>query len=204
MTNDFFRWSPRTPTTGYFLATLQVAEVGFSPRRKRLGYRKVSSRQQVRITKSVTFHDLSLLNAHRFFKHRSVEGERMKLAPLATGIDIVRQISQKLFVEFTSGKAEGQLLRIHTGDDGAQAVRNHFRRQTISRHQPERKERSDSGAGQFRFSIFFYVCEKQVAEGDAFNAVTLRLVNKFPHRRFVLSIGARTGQVDDLHRQTQS
>jgi len=25
--NDFFRWSPRTPTTGYFLATLQVAEV---------------------------------------------------------------------------------------------------------------------------------------------------------------------------------
>jgi len=27
MTNDFFRWSPRTPTTGYFLATLQVAEV---------------------------------------------------------------------------------------------------------------------------------------------------------------------------------
>jgi len=25
MTNDFFRWSPRTPTTGYFLATLQVA-----------------------------------------------------------------------------------------------------------------------------------------------------------------------------------
>ena len=27
MTDDFFRWSPRTPTTGYFLATLQVAEV---------------------------------------------------------------------------------------------------------------------------------------------------------------------------------
>jgi len=27
MTNDFFRWSPWTPTTGYFLATLQVAEV---------------------------------------------------------------------------------------------------------------------------------------------------------------------------------
>jgi len=27
MTNDFFRWSPRTPTTGYFLATLQVAEI---------------------------------------------------------------------------------------------------------------------------------------------------------------------------------
>jgi len=25
MTKDFFRWSPRTPTTGYFLATLQVA-----------------------------------------------------------------------------------------------------------------------------------------------------------------------------------
>src|SRR5215475_10986950 len=25
MTNDFFRWSPRTPTTGYFLATLRVA-----------------------------------------------------------------------------------------------------------------------------------------------------------------------------------
>ena len=24
---DFFRWSPRTPTTGYFLATLRVAEV---------------------------------------------------------------------------------------------------------------------------------------------------------------------------------
>jgi len=27
MTDDFFRWSPRTPTTGYFLASLQVAEV---------------------------------------------------------------------------------------------------------------------------------------------------------------------------------
>jgi len=27
MTDDFFRRSPRTPTTGYFLATLQVAEV---------------------------------------------------------------------------------------------------------------------------------------------------------------------------------
>jgi len=25
MTNDFSRWSPRTATTGYFLATLQVA-----------------------------------------------------------------------------------------------------------------------------------------------------------------------------------
>jgi len=25
--NDFFRWSPRTPTTGYFLATLQFADV---------------------------------------------------------------------------------------------------------------------------------------------------------------------------------
>src|SRR6185369_3579450 len=27
MTNDFVRWSPRTPTTDYFLATLQVAKV---------------------------------------------------------------------------------------------------------------------------------------------------------------------------------
>src|SRR6185369_17707018 len=26
LVNDFLRWSPRTPTTGYFLATLQVAE----------------------------------------------------------------------------------------------------------------------------------------------------------------------------------
>jgi len=53
MTNDFFRWSPRTPTTGYFLATLRVAEVSqlyecplmglycyplFLTRRKPLGY----------------------------------------------------------------------------------------------------------------------------------------------------------------------
>ena len=27
MTKDFFRWSPQTPTTGYFLATLRVAEI---------------------------------------------------------------------------------------------------------------------------------------------------------------------------------
>src|SRR6185436_14672865 len=39
MTNDFFRWSPRTPTTGYFLATLRVA-VFFLPTCKRVGYAK--------------------------------------------------------------------------------------------------------------------------------------------------------------------
>ena len=27
MTNGLFRWSPQTPTTGYFLATLRVAEI---------------------------------------------------------------------------------------------------------------------------------------------------------------------------------
>src|SRR5207249_2629561 len=145
----------------------------------------------------------SLFNAHSCFEHRPVEREGVELAPLTAWVDMVRQISQKLLVEVTSGKAEGQLLRIYAGNHSAQPARNHLVRQVISWRLPEWKQRTNAGAGQFRFSIFFYVGEKQITERHAFNPARLRLVDKFLHRCFVLRISARTGQVDDQQRKTQ-
>jgi len=64
--------------------------------------------------------------------------------------------------------------------------------------------KGDSGAGEFRFSIFSNVLKKEIAECHALNAIFPGLFDKLLHRCFILSITAWTRKIDDLQWKTDS
>ncbi len=74
---------------------------------------------QVRIDEPVSFYDLTGLDRHRLAKHWPGISKGVKLAPLSTGIDVCRKLSQKLLVKLSTCELGGELSGIDASQHGA-------------------------------------------------------------------------------------
>src|SRR5215212_5939160 len=97
--------------------------------------------------------DLARNGLHRLIEHRPIISESMKLAPLSAGIYVRWKLFEQPLVKLASGKAGRELLRIDASQTRAQPARDHPARQHAGGYAPQRKQRINACAREFRLAI---------------------------------------------------
>ncbi len=134
-------------------------------------------------------------------KNRPVENEGVKLAVLAAGIGMERQVPKKDLVQFASGKTAVEDFAINTDGDGAKIggvkCANELARVTF----PDGEKGGHAHAREVFLAIGAQVFEENVAEGDSSNAFVVVHTQCLFHPRFVDGIDALRRNENFVERQ---
>src|SRR5437763_15685694 len=128
--------------------------------------------QQIREDEALTLHDVSTTQRHGLCEHGPIVGERVELAPLATGVDSYGQLRQEAGVELAPGKGWRQLSRVHARQPRLEARPDHVAGQRVRGNAPEGEERCDARGRQVVLPVAADVFQEQVAERHGGDALT--------------------------------
>src|SRR6266536_3867272 len=94
---------------------------------------------EVGVGEAIAMDGRSRLQRQRSPEHRPRVDAGVEFAALATGVNFRRQFVEQSGVEVPAGEGWRKLFRIHAGQLGAKAARDHLAGQLRSRLLPERK-----------------------------------------------------------------
>jgi len=119
----------------------------------------------------------------------------VELAPLATGIDSLRQLLQQRRVKFPPGELRAQLGRVHASEDRAMAGPHEVPCQSRRVLAPDRKHPGPAERVQQRLTIGTHVGEEEVTKGRVPHSWPVRLsrAQGESKRRLVIGVAGARG-----------
>src|SRR5271169_866044 len=170
---------------------------------QRAGLGSLRYESDVRKDKALALDHLPAFDGYRFAKHWPVVDAGVELAVFATRINSCRQVAQECVIQIAPSKLSRHLLWIDADDARLDARSYHLAQETARLKSPDRKQRSEARAAQSVFAVSADILQKEVTEGDCLDTGSNRRVGGSLHSGFILLIGARPRQRNDLYRQTR-
>ena len=143
-----------------------------------------------------------------FGEHGAVYDAGVEFAVFAERVDFGWEVGEEVMVEAAAGEGPVEVETADVGDDGTEALIDHFPGELGRGLVPEGEDGSEASARELGFAVVADVLEEEIAEGEGEGGLMRRegadAVEEVLHGGFVALVGAGVGNGDFVQGQAEA